>query len=152
LAHKTCRRGFDVVFTDTHKQLHHLQAGWADGTYDKRPALHIRINLLVIDDFGLNSIQRPATLNQYDVINKRHERRSILLTSNRDPAEWATCLVDPLIAFAGLDRLSNQVHVLIITGASAEPRDIFGLVGGGLGGHPRPPPTTTFQPSCLWLH
>jgi hypothetical protein len=93
-----------------------------------------------------------ATLNQYDVINKRHERRSILLTSNRDPAEWATCLVDPLIAFAGLDRLSNQVHVLIITGASAEPRDIFGLVGGGLGGHPRPPPTTTFQPSCLWLH
>jgi DNA replication protein DnaC len=45
------------------------------------------------------------------------------LTSNRAPAEWATWFADPLLASAGLDRLSHRAHVLIITGASYRAKD-----------------------------
>ena len=118
LAQEACRRGFDVVFSDAHKLLRHLHAGRADGTYDKRLAVSTRADLLVIDDFGLKPMPAPASQDMYDVINERYEKGSILLTSNRAPAEWANWFVDPLLASAGLDRLSHRAHVLLITGLS----------------------------------
>ncbi len=121
LAHEACRRGFDVVFTDAHKMLRHLNAGRVDNTYEKRLALYIRADLLVIDDFGLKPMPNPADM--YDVINERYEKGSILLTSNRAPAEWATWFVDPLLASAGLDRLSHRAHLIIITGSSYRAKD-----------------------------
>jgi len=121
LAHEACRRGFDVLFTDAHKMLRHLNAGRADNTYEKRLAVYVRADLLVIDDFGLKPMPNPADM--YDVINDRYEKGSILLTSNRAPAEWATWFVDPLLASAGLDRLSHRAHVIIITGQSYRAKD-----------------------------
>jgi len=121
LSHEACRRGFDVVFTDAHKMLRHLNAGRVDNTYEKRLALYVRADLLVIDDFGLKPMPNPADM--YDVINERYEKGSILLTSNRAPAEWATWFVDPLLASAGLDRLSHRAHLIIITGSSYRAKD-----------------------------
>jgi DNA replication protein DnaC len=134
LAHEACRRGFDVVFTDAHKMLRHLNAGRADTTYDKRLALYTRTDLLVIDDFGLKPMQSPAAQDMYDVINERYEQGAVLLTSNRAPAEWANWFADPLLASAGLDRLSHRAHVLIITGASyrAKDRSVLSEKGGAL--------------------
>lgn len=132
LSHEACRRGFDVVFTDAHKMLRHLHAGRADGTYDKRLAAYTRVDLLVIDDFGLKPMQSPAAQDMYDVINDRYEKGAILLTSNRAPAEWATWFADPLLASAGLDRLSYRAHVLIITGASYRAKDRPNLGEKGL--------------------
>lgn len=132
LAHEACRRGFDVVFMDAHKLLRHLQAGHADNTYEKRLALYTRADLLVIDDFGLKPMANPADM--YDVINERYEKGALLLTSNRAPAEWANWFVDPLLASAGLDRLSHRAHVIIMTGASYRAKDRVPLEekGGGL--------------------
>src|SRR3989304_2263763 len=118
LAHEACRRGFDVIFTDAYKMLRHLQGGRADNTYDRRLATYTRADLLVIDDFGLKPMPPPAAQDMYDVINERYEKCSILLTSNRAPAEWANWFADPLLASAGLDRLSHRAHVIIITGSS----------------------------------
>ncbi len=123
LAHESCRRGFDVVFTDAHRMLRQLNAGRADNTYDKRLALYTRADLLVIDDFGLKPMQHPAAQDMYDVINDRYEKGSILLTSNRAPTEWANWFADPLLASAGLDRLSHRAHVLVITGSSYRAKD-----------------------------
>ena len=123
LAHESCRRGFDVIFTDAHKMLRHLQGGRADNTFDRRLATYTRPDLLVIDDFGLKPMPHPAAQDMYDVINERYEKCSILLTSNRAPAEWANWFADPLLASAGLDRLSHRAHVLVITGSSYRAKD-----------------------------
>jgi DNA replication protein DnaC len=123
LAHEACRRGYDVVFSDAHKMLRHLNAGRADNTYEKRLALYTRADLLVIDDFGLKPMHHPAAQDMYDVINDRYEKGAILLTSNRAPAEWATWFADPLLASAGLDRLSHRAHVIIMTGSSYRAKD-----------------------------
>ena len=68
-------------------------------------------------------MQPPTAQDLYDVINERYERGAILLTSNRAPAERATWFADPLLASAGLDRLSHRAHGLIITGASYRAKD-----------------------------
>ena len=122
LAHEACRRGFDVVFSNAHKLLRHLQAGRADNTYEKRLAGYTRPDLLVIDDFGLKPMTSPGPEDLYDVINERYEKGSILITSNRAPAEWANWFSDPLLASAGLDRLAHNAHILIIQGPSYRAR------------------------------
>jgi DNA replication protein DnaC len=118
LAHEACRRGFDVAFTEAHQLLRALNAGRADNSYERRLLAYTRADLLVIDDFGLKPMQPPAAQDLYDVINERYEKGAILLTSNRAPTEWAAWFADPLLASAGLDRLSHRAHVIVITGAS----------------------------------
>jgi DNA replication protein DnaC len=118
LAHEACRQGFDVLFIDTHKMLRHINGGRADGSLDKRLQTYLRPDLLVLDDFGLKPLHPPAPEDLYDVIHERYERGSILLTSNRSPAEWPDLFGDPLLASAGLDRLAHLAQVLVITGLS----------------------------------
>jgi len=118
LAHEACRQGFDVLFTDTHKMLRHINGGRADGSLDRRLQSYLRPDLLVLDDFGLKPLHPPAPEDMYDIIHERYEQGSILLTSNRAPAEWPDLFGDPLLASAGLDRLAHLAQVLVITGPS----------------------------------
>ncbi len=125
LAHEACRRGFDVVFTNAHKMLRHLQAGRADESYERRLALYVRADLLVIDDFGLKPLTAQGPEDLYDVIDGRYERTgpgAIVLTSNRAPSEWALWFNNPLLASAALDRLAYQAFTLLITGSSYRAR------------------------------
>jgi DNA replication protein DnaC len=118
LCHEACRQGFNVLFVNTHKMLQHLNGGRADGTLARRLQTYLRPQLLVLDDFGLKPLQPPGPEDLYDVINERYEKGSILLTSNRAPAEWADLFGDPLLASAGIDRLAHRAEILIITGPS----------------------------------
>ena len=98
--------------------LQNLNGGRADGSWERRMSVYLRPELLILDDFGLKSIQPPGPEDLYDVINERYERGSILLTSNRAPSEWADLFLDPLLASAGLDRLLDRAEVVIIRGPS----------------------------------
>jgi DNA replication protein DnaC len=118
LVHEAARQGFDAIFTTTHKMLQHIHGGRADGTWERRLQTYLRPALLVLDDFGLKTLPAPGPSDLYDVIDGRYEQGSIVLTSNRAPAEWPDVFVDPLLASAGLDRLGDQAEVLLITGAS----------------------------------
>lgn len=81
-------------------------------------ATYLRPALLILDDFGLKPLQPPAPEDLYDVINERYERGSIVLTSNRAPAEWPELFGNPLLASAGLDRLAHHAETVVITGSS----------------------------------
>ena len=118
LAHEAARQGFEVLFVNTHKLLQHLNGGRADGTWERRLAHYLRPDLLVLDDFGLKPLTDPAPSDLYDVINERYEVGSILVTSNRAPAEWPELFGNPLLASAGLDRLAHHAETLVITGRS----------------------------------
>jgi DNA replication protein DnaC len=118
LGQEACRQGFQVMYTNTHKMLQHLNGGRADGSWERRLNVYLRPDLLILDDFGLKPLQHPAPEDLYDVINERYERASVMLTSNRAPAEWPDLFRDPLLASAGLDRLMHRAEVVIIRGAS----------------------------------
>ena len=99
LGHEALRQGFDVLFVNAHKMLQHLHGGRADGSLVK-------------------PLTAPAPEDLYDVINERYERGSIMLTSNRAPAEWPDLFGNPLLASAGLDRLTHHAEMIVITGQS----------------------------------
>ena len=122
LVHEACRQGFDAHFTSVAKMLQHLNGGRADGTFERRLQGYLRPDLLVLDDFGLKPLQPPAPGDLYDVIDGRYEQGSIVLTSNRAPAEWPDVFLDPLLASAGLDRLGDRAEVVVMTGASYRAR------------------------------
>jgi DNA replication protein DnaC len=123
LTHEACRRGYSALFVNTYKMLQHINGGRADGTLEKRFQTYLRPDLLVLDDFGLKPLHPPAPEDLYDVINERYERGSILLTSNRAPEEWPDLFGSPLLASAGLDRLSHRAHIVVITGSSFRAHD-----------------------------
>jgi len=118
LGHEACRRGFDVLFVNAYKLLQHLHGGRADDSLDRRLKLYLRPELLILDDFGLKPLQAPAPSDLYDIINERYERGSLLLTSNRPPAEWPGLFGDPLLAAAGIDRLCHRAEIIVIRGES----------------------------------
>ena len=118
LAHEACRQGFNVLFLNTHKMLQHLHGGRADGTLERRFQTYLRPDLLILDDFGLKPLRSPAPEDLYDVINERYEKGSILLTSNRPPAEWPGLFGDPLLASAGIDRLCHRAEIVVLRGDS----------------------------------
>lgn len=124
LAHEACRQGFSVLFINTAKLLLHLGGGRADGTLERRLALYLRPDLLILDDFGLKPLAAAAREDLYDVIAERYEQGSILLTSNRTPTEWLDWFGDPLLASAGLDRLVHHAEKLVITGHSYRTRSV----------------------------
>jgi len=118
LGHEAIRQGYDVLFVNAHKMLQHLHGGRADGSMEKRLQVFLRPDLLILDDFGLKPLTAPAPEDLYDVINERYEKGSIMLTSNRAPAEWPDLFGNPLLASAGLDRLAHHAEMIVITGQS----------------------------------
>jgi DNA replication protein DnaC len=118
LAHEACRRGFTALFINTYKMLRQIKGGRADGTLERRFQAFLKPDLLMLDDFGLKPLVPPGPADLYDIINERYERGSILLTSNRAPEEWPDVFGEPLLAAAGLDRLTHQAQIVVITGTS----------------------------------
>ena len=122
LTHEACRRGYSALFINTYKMLQRIHGGRADGTLERRFQTYVRPDLLVLDDFGLKPLHPPGPEDLYDVISERYERSSILLTSNRAPEEWPDLFGSPLLASAGLDRLTHHAHMIVITGTSFRAR------------------------------
>jgi len=118
LAHEACRQGYDVLFVTTHKMLTHLNGGRADGSFERRVALYVRPDVLLLDDFGLRTLSSVGSEDIYEIIAERYERGSIILTSNRAPSEWPAVFGSPLLASAGLDRLAHQAESVVIEGRS----------------------------------
>ncbi|MFN3078069.1 MAG: ATP-binding protein [Alphaproteobacteria bacterium] len=118
LGHSACRKGMDVLFLNVHQMLSYLNSGRADGSYPKRLAGYLRVDLLVLDDLGLRPISPAGAEDLYEVIRGRYEQGSIVVTSNRAPEEWTVCFPDPLMANAALDRINHHAHHVEITGSS----------------------------------
>ena len=71
--------------------------------------------VLIIDQFGVGPYDRVAATALFSLISARHERSSIILTSNKGFADWGDVVGDSVIATAILDRLLHHSRVLNIT-------------------------------------
>lgn len=118
IAHEACRRGYDVLSGTTTRILDSLRAARGDGTYDRRMANLLRVDLLILDDFGLKPLRPPADEDFHDLVSERYERGSILLTSNLDFPEWGSVFPNRLLGCATVDRLRHNAHRVVIEGDS----------------------------------
>jgi DNA replication protein DnaC len=118
LGHRAVRRGYDVLFLTAARLFAHLREGRGDGTYEKRLAKLVSIDVLILDDFLLTPLKADEPGDLYELIRLRYELAPLIVTSNRDDKEWTSVFGDPLLATAAVDRLLHHAHVIEIDGPS----------------------------------
>ena len=82
----------------------------------------LKVDLLILDDFGLYPLTAQESQDLYEIISGRYERGSLIVSSNRAFREWAEMLQDDLLARAAPDRLTHHAHIITIRGESYRQR------------------------------
>ena len=118
LAVAACRAGFTVYFTTLDDMVRHLKAADAIGRLTSKLRTYLRPNVLVIDEVGYQPLERAEANLVFQVISKRYEKGSTLLTSNKSFGEWGQVFGDEVLATAILDRLLHHCDVVAINGPS----------------------------------
>ena len=118
IGHCAVQKGIDVLFFNQAKLLANLHAARATNTYDKRFQTLAKVDLLIIDDFGLKPLKSPQDEDLHDLIDERYEQKSTIITSNLDFSEWGQAFPNKLLGAATLDRLRHNAYRLILEGES----------------------------------
>jgi DNA replication protein DnaC len=118
LAVAACRAGFTVYFTTLDDMVRHLKAADAIGRLVRKLHTYLRPNVLVVDEVGYQPLERAEANLVFQVISKRYEKGSTLLTSNKSFGEWGQVFGDEVLATAILDRLLHHCDVVAINGPS----------------------------------
>ena len=106
------QQGYKVLYRETHVLLDELADAVADGTRKEYMESVATVPLLIIDDFGMRKLPHTAAEDLLEIIMRRYERFSTLLTSNRPVEDWGKLLGDVAAVSAMLDRLLHHGHVL----------------------------------------
>ena len=120
--HLAIRRNYSVLCESADKLFQRLRGSRLDDTHAAEMRKLLTVDLLVIDDFGLRALSDTETSDFFEIVTTRHQAASMVLTSNREPAEWLPMLGDPLLAQALVDRFSNNAYDLVIEGESYRKR------------------------------
>ena len=116
LGQRACRAGHQVIYISANEMLTTLRAARADGSFDRKMLRFTSPDLLVIDDLGLRPLIADEPIDLYEVIRKRYERGSTIMTSNRALEEWPPLFGDLLLASAAMDRLLHHSHLIEMEG------------------------------------
>ena len=124
LAHKTCNKGYSTLFTPAVDIINNLSAAVAVNSLDKAIKKYILPRVLVIDELGYLPIDKQGANLLFQVISKRYETGSIILTSNRAFKDWPKVFNnDSTVTSAVLDRLLHHSEVIVIEGESYRMKD-----------------------------
>ena len=123
LGREAVRLGFTVLFASATGLLTSLSKAHVEGRLEDRLAFYAKPKLLVIDELGYLPFERDAAHLFFQLVSRRYERGSLLVTSNRPVGEWGTVFGDPVVATAILDRLLHHSHVVTIRGDSYRLRE-----------------------------
>lgn len=122
LGHIAVRRRRSVHFERADQLFKRLRVARLDNSIDAELRKLLRVDLLIVDDFALASLDATATSDFYDTVVERHRRASTIITSNRDPSEWLALMTDPLLAQSAVDRLASAAYELVVDGQSYRDR------------------------------
>ena len=106
------QQNYRVMYRETHVLLENLAEAVVEGTRKQFMESVASVPLLIIDDFGMRKLPHTAAEDLLEIIMRRYERASTLLTSNRPVEDWGKLLGDAAAVTAMLDRLLHHGHVL----------------------------------------
>lgn len=122
LGHVACRRGHTVLALRADQMWKTLRHSRLDNSYDAELRKLVAVDLLIIDDFGLDAMDATESRDAYEVFTERQRAGSVIVTSNRGPDEWLATFADPVRAQSAIDRFTNNAFDLVIEGESYRPR------------------------------
>ncbi|HUU34593.1 MAG TPA: IS21-like element helper ATPase IstB [Vicinamibacterales bacterium] len=112
LGRAAIHQGYRVLYREAHLLLEDLADATLGGTRKDLVAELTTVPLLIIDDLGMRKLPHTAAEDLLEIIMRRYERASTLLTSNRPVDDWGKLLGDTAAVTALLDRLLHHAHVL----------------------------------------
>ena len=118
LGRAAIREGYSVLFVTALALVAGLAKTHAEGRLDDRLGFFAKPKLLIVDELGYLPFEPNAAHLFFQLVSRRYERGSMLITSNRSVGEWGTVFGDSVVATAILDRLLHHSHVVTIRGDS----------------------------------
>lgn len=122
LGHLACRYGYRVRFVRADAMLRRLRQSRLDNSRDAEMTSLTTVDLLMVDDFALEPMSKEESKDVYQLFLERTGRGSMIITSNRDTAEWLAMFDDVLLAQSAVDRFKNMAYDFVIDGESYRPR------------------------------
>ncbi len=123
LGRAAIREGYSVLFTAAPALVATLARAHADGRLEDRLGFYAKPKLLIVDELGYLPFEPNAAHLFFQLVSRRYERGSMLITSNRSVGEWDSVFGDAVVATAILDRLLHHSHVITIRGDSYRLRE-----------------------------
>src|SRR5271167_5235273 len=105
-------QGYRVIYRETHTLLEEIADASIDGTRKEHMELLATVPLLIIDDLGMRKLGPTAAEELLEIVMRRYDRASTLVTSNRPVEDWGKLLGDSAAVTAMLDRLLHHGHIL----------------------------------------
>jgi DNA replication protein DnaC len=131
LAVTACQAGYSIYFTSLDDLVRRLRAAEATGRFNRQLQAFLRPALLLVDEVGYLPLDRAEANMLFQLVSRRYERGSMIITSNKSFAEWGNVLGDDVLATAILDRLLHHCEVIAINGPSYRLKNRLNLVTGG---------------------
>jgi len=122
LGHIACRHGYRVRFQRADAMLRTLRQSRLDNSRDAEMISLTTVDLLILDDFALEPMSKEESKDVYQLFLERTGRASMIITSNRDTAEWLAMFDDVLLAQSAVDRFKNAAYDFVVEGESYRPR------------------------------
>ena len=118
LGYQACSLGFKVAYHNAPKLFASLKMAKADGSYLREIAKIERQQLLILDDFGIQPLDAQSRSALMEIVEDRHGKGSIIITSQVPVNKWYEIIGEKTIADAILDRIVHESHRLELTGES----------------------------------
>ena len=118
LATQACKQGYSVRYFRSSRLLEQLSIAHGDGRFAKLLNQLAKTDVLVLDDWGLESLTLSQRNDVLELMEDRHGNRSTLITSQVPIQKWHAAIGDPTLADAILDRLLHNAHRLGLKGES----------------------------------
>lgn len=118
IGHQACCLGYKVLYHSAPKLMSKLKIAKADGSYIKEMAKIEKQDLLILDDFGIQPFDAPGRAMLMEIIEDRHGKGSVIVTSQLPVSKWYDIIGDKTMADAILDRIIHQSHRVELKGES----------------------------------
>ena len=121
---KALAKNYRVLFTTVTEMLYQLHISKADNSYYKKLNIYLQPDLLILDELGFKTLLSYSADDFFEVISKRYEKGSTIITTNKQFDQWQDIFSDNILADAILDRIVHHALIFKIKGESYRSQNI----------------------------
>lgn len=122
IGHQACINGYKVIYSNAGKLFGKLKMAKADGSYMRELTKIEKQDLLILDDFGMQPLDAPSRATLMEIIEDRHGKSSLIVTSQLPVKQWYDVIGEKTVADAILDRIVHVAQRIELKGDSLRKR------------------------------